>query len=311
MVHLATKKFDIRKLVFSCLLAATAVLSGCGGSSESEFEQIVRQSNCVTADQVYSDYQNNEVAAQQKYQGRVNRICGVVDEIELNLFNQPVISLDASLLGSVSIEGVDTASAANISKGSAAVFECNKINELLGNPVLAECSIVPIQNLQNEAQSGSGQLTPRNYVTGTNPAPAPLGGSTAQRPTRSAESQEYMDPPLPPKPSFSSNVWMHNGSTVRLYASGIKRAFYYENPKAGLPVNAGELLFYGSREGDAYFGLAYRFSSKCGAISYEVSGSVEPNQTTINLSGLAPKRDGRCNVIGTFVDTLKFNLLYQ
>ena len=107
MVNLATKKFDIRKLVFSRLLAATAVLSGCGGSSESEFQQIVRQSNCVTADQVYADYQNNEVAAQQKYQGRVNRICGVVDEIELNLFNQPVISLDASLLGSVSIGGID------------------------------------------------------------------------------------------------------------------------------------------------------------------------------------------------------------
>jgi hypothetical protein len=153
MVQSATKNFDIRKLVFSCLLATTAVLSGCGGSSESEFEQIVRQSNCVTADQVYSDYQNNEVAAQQKYEGRINRICGVVDEIELNLFNQPVISLDASLLGSVSIEGIDTASAANISKGSVAVFECNKINELLGNPVLTECSIVPIRNEVTQQQS--------------------------------------------------------------------------------------------------------------------------------------------------------------
>ena len=160
MVHLATQKFDIKKLALSYLVAATAVLSGCGGSSESEFEQIVRQSNCVTADQVYSDYQNNEVAAQQKYQGNVTRICGVIDEIELNLFNEPLISLRASLLGSVSIGGVDTASAANISKGSVAVFECNKINELLGIPVLMECRIVPTQNMQNEATSASEVSTP-------------------------------------------------------------------------------------------------------------------------------------------------------
>ena len=160
MVHSTTQKFDIRKLVLSCLLAATAVLSGCGGSSESQFEQIVRQSNCVTADQVYSDYQNNEVAAQQKYQGRVNRICGIVDEIELNLFNEPLISLDAPRWGTVSIGGIDTASAANISKGSVAVFECNKINELLGIPVLMECRIVPIQNMPNEAASASEQTVP-------------------------------------------------------------------------------------------------------------------------------------------------------
>ena len=49
MVHLATKKFDIRKLALSYLVAATAVLSGCGGSSESEFEQIVRQSTELSA----------------------------------------------------------------------------------------------------------------------------------------------------------------------------------------------------------------------------------------------------------------------
>lgn len=160
MVHLATKKFDGRKLTLLCLLAATAVLQACGGSSESEFEQIVRQSNCVTADQVYSDYQNNEVAAQQKYQGNVTRICGIVDEIELNLFNEPLISLRASLLGSVSIGDIDTASAANISKGSVAVFECNKINELLGIPVLMECRIVPTQNMQNEAAPAAEVSTP-------------------------------------------------------------------------------------------------------------------------------------------------------
>ncbi len=158
MTHWATKKLDIRKLSFSCLVTAIAVLSGCGGaSSGSEFQQFSIQSNCVTADQFYIDYQNNEVAAQQKYKGNVNRICGIVDGIELNLLNNPVISLHASLFGVVNIGGVDTESAANISKGSFAVFECSEINELLGTPVLTECTIVPGRNIPNEAQSDSKQ----------------------------------------------------------------------------------------------------------------------------------------------------------
>jgi hypothetical protein len=122
---------------------------------------------------------------------------------------------------------------------------------------------------------------------------------------------EDIDSPLPPNPEFNNNVWTHNGSTVRLYASGVRRTFYYEAPRSGLPVEAGQLLFYGSREGDTFFGKAYRFSSKCGEVSYEVTGKVHPSQTAINLSGNAPKRDEQCNVIGTFVDSLKFELLHQ
>lgn len=157
MVHFATKTVDIRKLALPCWLATTAVLSGCGDSSESKFDQTVRQSNCVTADQVYTDYQKNEVSAQQKYQDRVTRICGVVDEIELNLLNEPVISLGTSGWGVVSIGGIDTGSAANMSKGSFVVFECSAINELLGNPVLTDCRIATSLNMQNEVESAPGQ----------------------------------------------------------------------------------------------------------------------------------------------------------
>ncbi len=153
MTHSAKQKFDIRNLVVSCLVAMAAVLSGCGEKPESEFQQIVRQSNCVTAKQVYSDYQNNEVAAQQKYQGKVNRICGIVEEIELNLMDEPTISLRGSFLGSVGIGGVDTSSAARLSKGSVAVFECKEINELLGTPILTECRMVPTLNVPTEAVS--------------------------------------------------------------------------------------------------------------------------------------------------------------
>ena len=138
----------------------------------------------------------------------------------------------------------------------------------------------------------------------------PEASSQNSIPAQSGDFED-IDSPLPPNPEFNNNVWTHNGSTVRLYASGVRRTFYYEAPRSGLPVEAGQLLFYGSREGETFFGKAYRFSSKCGEVSYEVTGKVHPSQTVINLSGNAPKRDEQCNVIGTFVDRLKFELLHQ
>jgi hypothetical protein len=160
-------------------------------------------------------------------------------------------------------------------------------------------------------RGGSERSPTRGTQTETSPAAATNSGSMANNITLAEESYDYIEPPLPPNPAFNNNVWMHNGSIVRLYASGQRRAFYYESPRSGLPVEAGQLLFYGSREGNTYLGTAHRFSANCGTTSYEVRGSVEPSQTTIILSGVAPRRDQGCNVIGTFVDRLKFELLHQ
>lgn len=209
MTHSATHKFDIRNLVVSCLVAVAAVLSGCGEKSESEFQQIVRQSNCVTAKQVYSDYQKNEVAAQQKYQGKVIRICGIVEEIELNFIDEPTISLRGSFLGSVGIGGVDTASAARLSKGSVAVFECNEINELLGTPVLTECRIVPTLNVSTEAVSDSGRAVPDETFATAAPCynlamsePAELSGSLEYVMFAGPPNYEDVQKGDMPEPSF-------------------------------------------------------------------------------------------------------------
>lgn len=114
-------------------------MSGCGKSSKSDFQQFVQQQNCITATEIYRDYQRNEVAAQQRYASQINRVCGVVSDIELNWLDEPLISLETPGWGYVSIGGVDTASAASMSKGGFAVFECGAINEVLGDPVLTDC----------------------------------------------------------------------------------------------------------------------------------------------------------------------------
>ena len=105
----------------------------------------------------------------------------------------------------------------------------------------------------------------------------------------------------------AASLWDHNGSIVSLEASGATRKFYYSTPRSGLPVTKGTLLFDGRKEGDRYSGIAYIFSSRCAARSYQVSGPVAADQKSVTLYGKAPRVDATCKVTGHTDDALVFN----
>ena len=105
------------------------------------------------------------------------------------------------------------------------------------------------------------------------------------------------------------SLWNHNGSTVGLWSNGSSREFRYVDPREGLPVSSGELLFRGSRDGSTYEGVAFVFSSLCGPAGYSVTGPVSPNGLTITLRGAAPVRDSACRVVDHRDDILSFQYI--
>jgi hypothetical protein len=109
-----------------------------------------------------------------------------------------------------------------------------------------------------------------------------------------------------------TSTWEHSGSTVYLSANGVKRQFYYQNPRPGMQqegVRPGTLLFDGRRTRNQYSGTAYIFSRRCGAVPYSVSGAVSPDDRTVTLYGNAPSGfNAHCQVIGYTPDVLVFNL---
>ena len=61
----------------------------------------------------------------------------------------------------------------------------------------------------------------------------------------------------------ADSCWNHNGSLMRLKASGDQRWMYYEAPREVLRragVKRGTLLFDGWKRGNSYTGSARRFS---------------------------------------------------
>ena len=106
--------------------------------------------------------------------------------------------------------------------------------------------------------------------------------------------------------------WNHNGSILYLVADGAKREFYYEKPRAEMleaGATQGSLLFSGKAIKENYSGKAYIYNSRCGKISYEVSGPILDNYERVVLQGQAPKVGADCRTRGYLKDTLEFTLL--
>lgn len=104
--------------------------------------------------------------------------------------------------------------------------------------------------------------------------------------------------------------WDHNGSSMKLVASGQSRTFVYDAPRDGMlqaGARSGTVLFRGNRKGFRYSGTAYVFSQRCGPAAFSVSGAVSPDQRSVTLHGKAPRRSGSgCEINGYRDETLVF-----
>jgi hypothetical protein len=110
-------------------------------------------------------------------------------------------------------------------------------------------------------------------------------------------------------PGAADSLWEHNGSILQLREEGTVRSFRYSQPRAELKkagVGDGTVLFQGKQVGNRVSGTAYRFSKGCGAVGYEVEGAASPNAQGLTLSGRAPKRNSKCEVVNHFTDVLVF-----
>lgn len=114
----------------------------------------------------------------------------------------------------------------------------------------------------------------------------------------------------------ADSCWKHNGSLIRMSASGNQLKIHYEAPREVLRragVKQGTLLFIGTKTGNRFTGKARRYSRSCPGqpLTYQVSGSAPSSQTKITLSGQREVRS-RCKRTGRFKrDRLVFTYSHQ
>ena len=114
----------------------------------------------------------------------------------------------------------------------------------------------------------------------------------------------------------ADSCWNHNGSLMRLKASGNQRWIYYERPRSVLRragVVPGTLLFDGVKDGNWYSGTARVFSKYCpgSPLEYHVEGPVRPDQLQVTVSG-SREVHSRCAPTGQWTtDTLVFTYSHK
>jgi hypothetical protein len=88
----------------------------------------------------------------------------------------------------------------------------------------------------------------------------------------------------------ADSCWMHNGSVMRLQASGTSRTIAYERPRQGLAqigVYPGRILFEGERYGQTMSGTARMYSTQRQGeeTKYAVNGPISASGNRITLVG--------------------------
>ena len=112
-------------------------------------------------------------------------------------------------------------------------------------------------------------------------------------------------------PALADSYWDHNGSLMRLKATGNERIIEYFAPSEKMKaagVQSGTILFTGRRDGMKYIGISRRFSKWCEKPrEYAVDGVVV-TETQIVMNGRFEAYAEGCKPTGRIVDdNLEFN----
>lgn len=98
----------------------------------------------VTARELAGAYEANEVAAQKRYGGQRLEVTGVVDGVDLDMLDNPVLKLvgvNEFLPAQASFTKDYSDKLGELSKGQKVTITCEKLSEIISAPMLDDCTI--------------------------------------------------------------------------------------------------------------------------------------------------------------------------
>lgn len=98
----------------------------------------------ITPEKLYSDYEVNEVAADEKYKGRIVALTGTINDFGKDVSDKPYISFEIDYLKSVTcyFSDDDVKQIASLEKGETIIITGNCRGLTLTNVVMVDCKIV-------------------------------------------------------------------------------------------------------------------------------------------------------------------------
>lgn len=126
------------------VLGVLAVVAACGEVPKDAAAEPAGPAIEVTSVELAKAFEENEVAAQQKYGAAPLLVSGKVTGITLDFMDQPVVQLPglnefSDVQANLGEEG--KAVSATLKKGQDIVVRCGEISEVVGTPMLSKCVV--------------------------------------------------------------------------------------------------------------------------------------------------------------------------
>ncbi|MEG0208785.1 OB-fold protein [Hafnia sp.] len=118
--------------------SSTSSDSSASSSQPSAIKEVYK----TTANQLFNDYEDNEVAADEKMKGKLIAVSGVVDSIDKDFTNSIVIGLRTSnqfMSARMEMEDSQKSTALSLKKGQKVTILCESMSRVIGSPAGRDC----------------------------------------------------------------------------------------------------------------------------------------------------------------------------
>lgn len=130
------------------IILGALVFTGIAVSLSPEEAEMIRRNETasmatmeITAHDLVAEFRKNKVAAFEKFEGNRLLVTGIVDAIDLDLLDKPMVVLKGIGFSNVHVVDIPGDVAATISTGSKITLACTQISDAIGSPVLQGCAL--------------------------------------------------------------------------------------------------------------------------------------------------------------------------
>lgn len=121
-----------------------ALAGGKGPAPSGETEVAAAPPTAITARELHSAYDANEVAAKTRFADQRLAVTGIVAGVDLDMFDNPVVLLEtANEFQPVQAKFEKSAAGRTgaLAKGQEITVICGKVTEVIGSPILNDCTL--------------------------------------------------------------------------------------------------------------------------------------------------------------------------
>lgn len=137
------------------LVFGVSLLSACGDSTntagataDNANQAAAKEVVKVTAGDLFAAYEENEVAADEQFKGKIVEVTGKVQSIDKDAFDNVVINMKTSnefMPVHLKMDDSEKAQAITTKKGSKISIQCEGMTRTMGDPYGSKCHFVAVE----------------------------------------------------------------------------------------------------------------------------------------------------------------------